>query len=605
MGLAMGEYLIDGEPPTSAMVALIPCDADLARLAVEGGEPPEAMHLTLSFLGDAPGWDAADRATTATMVAATAASMGPITGEAFAAALFNPGPEQAHVLLVGEGKGYETGASQITQCHDAVAALFDGADIPAQHSPWVAHLTLGYGESVGFADAIERTGPIMFDRLRLAFGGEIADMHLSGPMEDPGSEMAMAPTMMPCPPEDASTPAGASTAGGVALSGPVAFENQMTGDGRIFAPGAIGWLADSFPWPFRWAPADNGGHDGAVVIGRVDGLSRDPSSPGAIFANVTVFTGDSAPPEAAAYLNLLANGAAGGVSVDGDMAEFTVVDKLDANGDFVGMEMHFTQMRLRTMTAVDIPAFAGAKITLADTPSDCPDDMPMMAIIASAIPVEPPLEWFETRLAEPTPVTVTADGQVFGHLALKGTCHIAQPQGCVTPPTGSTYAYFHTGEVLCAGGEAVAVGHLTFGTGHAAMSDNALAAASHYDNTGTVAADVRAGEDEYGIWVAGALRSTLTDEQIREFRAAPLSGDWRRIGGRLELVAALAVNTPGFPVPRTRARVLVASGHQQSVIAAAPSGDITFDGDEERSGTKARLANTLRKSELRHRLVRK
>jgi hypothetical protein len=137
------------------------------------------------------------------------------------------------------------------------------------------------------------------------------------------------------------------------------------------------------------------------------------------------------------------------------------------------------------------------------------------------------------------------------------------------------------------------------------MSDNALAAASHYDNTGTVAADVRAGEDEYGIWVAGALRSTLTDEQIREFRAAPLSGDWRRIGGRLELVAALAVNTPGFPVPRTRARVLVASGHQQSVIAAAPSGDITFDGDEERSGTKARLANTLRKSELRHRLVRK
>jgi 2'-5' RNA ligase len=584
----MGEYLIDGEPPTSAMVALIPCDADLARLAVEGGEPPEVMHLTLTFLGDAAGWDAADRATTTTMVGATAAAMGPVTGEAFAAALFNPGPEQAHVLLVGEGKGSETGVAQVAQVHDAVAALFDGADIPVQHSPWVSHLTLGYGDTVAFADALERTGPIMFDRLRLAFGGEVTDMHLSGPMDGPGSEMPMDPTM---------------SGAGASWSGPVAFENQMTGDGRIFAPGSLGWLADSLPWPFRWTPADSGGHDGAVVIGRVDSLSRDPSSPGVVFASGIVFTGDSAPPEAAAYLNLLANGAAGRVSVDGDMAEFSVVEKVDANGDLTGIEQHFTQMRLRTMTAVDVPAFVGAKIALADAPMDCPEDMPM-AILAAAIPLSPPLEWFETRLDGPTPVTVTADGQVYGHLALFGTCHIAQPQGCVTPPRGSTYAYFHTGEVLTADGEPVAVGHLTFDTGHAAMSDNALAAASHYDHTGTVAADVRAGDDEHGIWVAGALRSTLSDEQIRTFRAAPLSGDWRRIGGRLELVAALAVNTPGFPVPRTRARVLVASGVQQSVIAAAPSGDIAFDDDEARAATKSRIVNAVRKSEL-SRLVRK
>lgn len=590
----MGEYLIDGEPPTSAMVALIPCDADLARLAVEGGEPPEAMHLTLTFLGDAAAWDAADRATTATMVGATAASMGPVTGEAFAAALFNPGPEQAHVLLVGEGKGAETGAAQVAQVHDAVAALFDGADIPAQHSPWVSHLTISYGDSVAFTDVLARTGPIMFDRLRLAFGAEVTDMHLSGPMDDPGSEMPMDPKM---------------SSGGVPLSGPVAFENQMTGDGRIFAPGSIGWLADSFPWPFRWTPVDNGGHDGAVVIGRVDGLSRDPSSPGAIFANVTVFTGDSAPPESAAYLNLLANNAAGGVSVDGDMAEFSVVEKTDASGALVGMEQHFTQMRLRTMTAVDVPAFVGAHISLSDC-ADCPDDgsgdspddMPMMAVLAAAIPLSPPLEWFETRLHEPTPVTVDPDGRVCGHLALWGTCHIAQPSGCVTPPRGATYSFFHTGEVLTAGGEPVAVGHLTFNTGHAAMGDNALAAASHYDHTGTVAADVRAGEDEFGIWVAGALRPTLTDEQIRAFRAAPLSGDWRRIGGRLELVAALAVNTPGFPVPRIRARVLVASGQQQTYIAAPPD---DFEPDEAARHTKAKLANTLRKSELRHRLVRK
>src|SRR4029079_16942320 len=81
---------------------------------------------------------------------------------------------------------------------------------------------------------------------------------------------------------------------------------------------------------------------------------------------------------------------------------------------------------------------------------------------------------------------------------------------------------------------------------------------------GMVAADVRVGEDEHGIWVAGALRSHLSDEDVRAFRAALLSGDWRRIAGRLELVAALAVNVPGFPVPRTRS--LVASGETETLL---------------------------------------
>lgn len=396
------------------------------------------------------------------------------------------------------------------------------------------------------------------------------------------------------------TPSAAteSAATEVAWSGPIAFENQYTGDRRIFAPGAISWLSDSLPWPFRWAPEDNGGHDGAVTIGRIDEVYRDPAVPGTIFARGVIFTGADAPPEAAAYLTLLRNGAAGGVSVDGDMAEFTVVEVLGADGSLTGLETHFSQMRLRTVTGVDIPAFIGARIALTD--GEPPDEGPMTpcALLAAAAPVVPPSHWFaDPCLMGPTPITITADGQVFGHLALFGTCHIAMPQGCVTPPRGSTYAYFHTGEVLADDGLPIDVGHLTFGTGHADMVANALSAASHYDNTGTVAADVRAGEDEHGIWVAGALRPGLTAEQIREFRAAPLSGDWRRIGGRLELVAALAVNTPGFPVPRTRARVLVASGQQQVVIASTPGSEFEPTG-EDRLAKKERLANILQKSEL-------
>ncbi|MGZ7296324.1 hypothetical protein ACXWQK_08760, partial [Streptococcus pyogenes] len=44
-----------------------------------------------------------------------------------------------------------------------------------------------------------------------------------------------------------------------------------------------------------------------------------------------------------------------------------------------------------------------------------------------------------------------------------------------------------------------------------------------------------------------AQRQGLT---IREAATAPLSGDWRRVGNSLELVAALSVSTPGFPVRR-------------------------------------------------------
>jgi 2'-5' RNA ligase len=590
------DYSIDGEVPTGAMVALIPSEADAARLALDGGDPATALHLTLVFLGEGDDWPSGAQRGVRGLVRMWAERIPPIEANAFAAALFNPGPDQAFVLMVGEGKGQESGNSPITQSHDEVLAVFDGAQIPEQHSPWVAHVTLGYGDSVDFAEVVERTGPIIFDRVRVAFGESITDIPLSG-----GEEQAMDMPMEPT-----------AAANGRPWSGPIAFENQLTGDSRVFIGGSIGWLSESLPWPFRWTPVDHGGHDGAVVIGRVDSLYRDPSSPGVVFASGIVFTDDSAPPEAARWLYLMENGAAGGVSVDGDMAEFSLVEKVDANGVVIGIEQHFTQMRLRTITAVDIPAFITGQIAL----SDQPEAVSMSAcgfaavedwgtVLASAIPVTPPLDWFtEPALDGPTPITVTADGRIYGHLALFGTCHIAMPQGCVTPPRGATYSYFHTGEVLTASGDPVAVGHLTFGTGHADMAASGASAAAHYDNTATVAADVRAGDDAHGIWMAGALRPHLTDEQIREFRAAPLSGDWRRIGGRLELVAALAVNTPGFPVPRTRARVLVASGQQRSVIAVTPPSEFEGASDEERAGVKQRLASTVKRAGLLQRVGR-
>ena len=176
-------------------------------------------------------------------------------------------------------------------------------------------------------------------------------------------------------------------------------------------------------------------------------------------------------------------------------------------------------------------------------------------------------EWFANPgLTGPTALTVTEDGRIFGHLATWGTCHIGIPGTCVeAPPSPSAYAYYRTGVVMTDTGE-VPVGSITMDTGHAPLGANARVAASHYDHTGAVVGDVAAGDDEFGIWVAGALRPGLSSAQIDGLRAGALSGDWREIRGHLELVAALVVNVPGFPIPRVG---LAASGGIQSALVAA------------------------------------
>jgi hypothetical protein len=181
----------------------------------------------------------------------------------------------------------------------------------------------------------------------------------------------------------------------------------------------------------------------------------------------------------------------------------------------------------------------------------------MAALMAGAAPVAPPKGWFDDpKLPGPTPLHIGDDGRVYGHVAVWDTCHVGIGDSCVKPPKSLTsYAYFHTGEVATDDGSRVAVGRLTYGGGHAQPNLGYRAAAEHYDQTSNVGALVRAGEDEHGIWVSGTLAPDADDTAVRAMRAAPLSGDWRRIGGNLEMVAALHVNTAGFPIPR----VLVAS----------------------------------------------
>lgn len=202
-----------------------------------------------------------------------------------------------------------------------------------------------------------------------------------------------------------------------------------------------------------------------------------------------------------------------------------------------------------------------------------PTPLPTPEVItASTVAVlddwRPDAAWFANpRLNVPVGITVTDQGRVYGHAAQWGECHIGYEDLCVTPPHEDAHPYFMTGEMVCVDGSRVSVGQITLGTGHAPLSYRASRAVEHYDNTGSVVADVAVGNDEHGIWVAGAVRANAAASRVHELRASgQVSGDWRRIGNQLRLVGLLAVNVPGFPVPRLRARV--AGGAPVALIAA-------------------------------------
>lgn len=179
------------------------------------------------------------------------------------------------------------------------------------------------------------------------------------------------------------------------------------------------------------------------------------------------------------------------------------------------------------------------------------------AIAASAAPARPPREWFTApterarELGHTFDVEIDDDGRVFGYPAASwDTIHATRD---VTPPRSTTnYANFARRRLTCADGSKVRVGPLTLRGGHADERWSASRAMAHYDDTDSAFADVAIGEDEFGMWVAGALRPNVTPEAIRVASCSGFSGDWRMIGTDYDLIAISAVNAEAF---RNRVRV--------------------------------------------------
>lgn len=161
---------------TGAMVALVP-DADSAtRLLVPGGEALEQLHATQLFLGEAELIGDDDRAELLEWARKMAASWDFVEADAFALAAFNPTGDDP--CLVAVLSGADLAEFQQT----ALADVTDLMSIPPQHEPWVGHVTLIYAAGDGLEAAMilalsdaARLGPVKFDRLRVAFAGEVHD----------------------------------------------------------------------------------------------------------------------------------------------------------------------------------------------------------------------------------------------------------------------------------------------------------------------------------------------------------------------------------------------------------------------------------------------
>jgi hypothetical protein len=331
-----------------------------------------------------------------------------------------------------------------------------------------------------------------------------------------------------------------------------------TGDGRIISP--VNGSSRDLPLPMMWQELSGEGHGGAMVVARIESLHIGD---GMVTATGTML--ESAP---LAVIEQLEAGLLG-PSVDLDDIEYT----MDEDERLV-----ITKWRISGATLVAIPAFADVSLTLDPLPAEPMDEVVSVGrsatdidmdefpnMYASAAPVLPPTDWFrQPDLDRLTPITVSDSGRVFGHIAGWDACHVGLP-GCVTPPLSvSGYSYFHVAEQQTREGHTLPVGTLVAGPRHADAQLAFQAAQQHYDDPSAAVARVMAGEDDYGIWVAGWILPQASPQAVEIFRTSPVSGDWRRVGGALEMIAVCSVNTPGFPVPR--ARVAFSNGHQRALI---------------------------------------
>lgn len=154
---------------TGGMIALIPRQADLENLVVEGGEPVDDLHMTVIFLGEDVRDD--DPTELISELDRVSGNYSKIEAQVFAHASFNPkGDEPCAVYLVGDN-------IDIVDLYDDlkrfVTEHYPGSK--EQHPVYTPHITAGYGLDMA---KLDYTGPIEFDKLVLRWPGHDQDWSL-------------------------------------------------------------------------------------------------------------------------------------------------------------------------------------------------------------------------------------------------------------------------------------------------------------------------------------------------------------------------------------------------------------------------------------------
>ena len=152
--------------------------------------------------------------------------------------------------------------------------------------------------------------------------------------------------------------------------GVLGYEGQFTGDGRSIQPNALRWET---PLPLRYVGVDNGGHDGAQVVGTVETIERRE---GGVIWGTGIF--DLGSPHGQEAFRVVDSKIQRGVSLDLDDVSFevraapkeqAVEQELAEDGSKTLMTVKptdeqtiTTDARVRAATVVAIPAFATAFI---------------------------------------------------------------------------------------------------------------------------------------------------------------------------------------------------------------------------------------------------
>jgi hypothetical protein len=217
-------YVVSDEPLTAAaevhtgaMVALRPTAADAERLAVDGGEPPEQLHCTMAYLGEAADIPNGVRETIIARLRSLVEDAIrpdydlPLVVDGFAVSMFNPpgaehpdGRDRSSCAVLG------LSGDDLDAVHKLILStleeVFDehGLAMPDQHAPYNAHLTLEYTDDGGrVEELLDRAGPVSFDAVWVAFGGDDTDIPLRPVSETPSSvDFAVAPPDVPAVDDD-------------------------------------------------------------------------------------------------------------------------------------------------------------------------------------------------------------------------------------------------------------------------------------------------------------------------------------------------------------------------------------------------------------------